>query len=400
MKINQNLALALIAVMVGAGVMWSLLEYSPMRHQHEIHFDSKEEVHGADEHGTTPRVRLSADQLKANGMLVERAVIADFVTAISVPGQLVLNTDHEARVSSPVTGTVRSATVQVGSKVEAGDVLATIESPQLSDASARYLAAQARLALAQSTFDRERALWQKKISAEQDFLAARSVLTEARIEHQGAMQSLMSLGLSEKKVRALKAGSHLAQFSLIAPIAGTLLSKDLTQGEAVDSEKPLFRIADLSTLWIDLAIPVNEMITVSAGQSVWVSNQSGQKTQGRVIFVQPELDRASQSGSVRVAIDNAEGAWRSGEYVQASIQTAKPKKAISVPLSAIQMLENEPSIFVEEDDGLAPRVVLLGDRSGDRQEIVSGLNEGERFITGNVFVLKADLGKSEATHDD
>lgn len=400
MKISQNLSLLCVAVTVGAGVMWCVLEYSPLKHQHEMHLGSTKQsmAEEGDGHADSGHVKLSEAQLQASDLAIETAAMADFVTALALPGQLVLSTDREARISSPVSGTVRSAPIQIGSKVQAGDVLATIESAQLSDASARYLSAKERLDLAQSLFAREQSLWQKKISAEQDYLAARGALAEARIEAQSALQSLMSLGLSEKNARALKAGSHLARFALRTPISGTLLSKDLTLGEAVGSDKPLFRVADLSVLWIDLAIPVNDLSLVRAGQSVWVSNKSGQKTKGQVVFVQPELDSASRSGSVRVQIDNAQGAWRSGEFVDAMIQTDEPKLAISVPVSAIVMIENEPSVFVEGSEGLAPRVVKVGNRSGDRQEIISGLSAGERFVTGNVFVLKADLSKSEAEH--
>ncbi|MFD0949280.1 efflux RND transporter periplasmic adaptor subunit [Paraperlucidibaca wandonensis] len=400
MKISQNLSLLCVAVTVGAGVMWCVLEYSPLKHQHEMHLGSTKQsmAEEGDGHADSGHVKLSEAQLQASDLAIETAAMADFVTALALPGQLVLSTDREARISSPVSGTVRSAPIQIGSKVQAGDVLATIESAQLSDASARYLSAKERLGLAQSLFTREQALWQKKISAEQDYLAARGALAEARIEAQSALQSLMSLGLSEKNARALKAGSHLARFALRTPISGTLLSKDLTLGEAVGSDKPLFRVADLSVLWIDLAISVNDLSLVRAGQPVWVSNKSGQKTKGQVVFVQPELDSASRSGSVRVQIDNAQGAWRSGEFVDAMIQTDEPKQAISVPVSAIVMIENEPSVFVEGSEGLAPRVVKVGNRSGDRQEIISGLSAGERFVTGNVFVLKADLSKSEAEH--
>lgn len=400
MKISQNLSLLCVAVTVGAGVMWCVLEYSPLKHQHEMHLGSTKQsmAEEGDSHADSGHVKLSEAQLQASDLAIETAAMADFVTALALPGQLVLSTDREARISSPVSGTVRSAPIQIGSKVQAGDVLVTIESAQLSDASARYLSAKERLGLAQSLFTREQALWQKKISAEQDYLAARGALAEARIEAQSALQSLMSLGLSEKNARALKAGSHLARFALRTPISGTLLSKDLTLGEAVGSDKPLFRVADLSVLWIDLAIPVNDLSLVRAGQPVWVSNKSGQKTKGQVVFVQPELDSASRSGSVRVQIDNAQGAWRSGEFVDAMIQTDEPKLAISVPVSAIVMIENEPSVFVEGSEGLAPRVVTVGNRSGDRQEIISGLSAGERFVTGNVFVLKADLSKSETEH--
>lgn len=396
----------LIAASAGAGATWGLMEYGPASHGHESHAESPapaaddhaEEGHA--EEGHAGAIKLTAEQLAANGLRIETAALGNFASGLSLPGQLVLNTDREARVLSPITGMVRSTSVQIGAQVKAGTVLAVIESTQLSDVAARYLAARERQALAQSLFVREESLWQKKISAEQDYLAARRELNDARIETQSALQSLLALGMSEQDARALKPGGRLASYALRAPISGTVLSKDLTIGETVTSDKPLFRLADLSTLWIDLAVSVSELGKVRAGQTVMVMDKAGMSTEGRVIFVQPELDEASRSGSVRVQIDNRQGLWRSGQFVQAQIQMGEVSQALSVPLSAIQMLENQPTIFVADTDGLEPRTVVLGRRSGERQEVISGLQAGERFAVGNVFVLKADLKKGEAEHED
>jgi cobalt-zinc-cadmium efflux system membrane fusion protein len=395
----------LIAVSAGAGMTWGLMEFGPARHGHESHAESP--TPAADEHageheeeGHAEAIKLTDEQLVANGLRIETAALGNFASGLSLPGQLVLNTDREARVLSPITGMVRSAPIQIGAQIKAGTVLAVIESPQLSDVAARYLAAKERQVMAQSSFAREESLWQKKISAEQDYLAARRELNDARIETQSALQSLLALGMSEHDAKALKPGGRLASYALRAPISGTVLSKDLTLGEAVTSDKPLFRLADLSTLWIDLAVPVTDLSKVRAGQTVVVTDKAGMSSQGRVIFVQPELDEASRSGSVRVQIDNSQGLWRSGQFVQAQIQTGAVSQTLSVPLSAIQMLENQPTIFVADKDGLEPRTVVLGRRSGDRQEVISGLQVGERYASGNVFVLKADLKKGEAEHED
>lgn len=396
----------LIATSAGAGATWGLMEYGPASHGHESHAESPapaaddhaEEGHA--EEGHAGAIKLTAEQLAANGLRIETAALGNFASGLSLPGQLVLNTDREARVLSPITGMVRSTSVQIGAQVKAGTVLAVIESTQLSDVAARYLAARERQALAQSLFVREESLWQKKISAEQDYLAARRELNDARIETQSALQSLLALGMSEQDARALKPGGRLASYALRAPISGTVLSKDLTIGETVTSDKPLFRLADLSTLWIDLAVSVSDLGKVRAGQTVMVMDKAGMSTEGRVIFVQPELDEASRSGSVRVQIDNRQGLWRSGQFVQAQIQMGEVSQALSVPLSAIQMLENQPTIFVADTDGLEPRTVVLGRRSGERQEVISGLQAGERYAVGNVFVLKADLEKGEAEHED
>jgi len=403
MNIVIKTLLLLLAVAIGSGMTWGLLEYGPFRHQHEVHLTPPAgwgHAEEADEKAHAPVIKLSAQQLAASDLRIETAAVARFASGLSLPGQLVLNTDREARVLSPITGMVRSAPIQIGAQVKAGTVLAVIESTQLSDVAARYLAAKERQAMAQSSFVREESLWLKKISAEQDYLAARRELNDARIETQSALQSLLALGVSEHDAKALRPGGRLASYALRAPIAGTVLSKNLTLGEAVTSDKPLFRLADLSTLWIDLAVPVSDLAKVRAGQTVMVTDKSGMSTEGQVIFVQPELDEASRSGSVRVQIGNTQGLWRSGQFVQAQIQVGEASQALSVPLSAVQMIENEPTIFVAEQDGLKPRTVVLGRRSGDRQEVINGLKAGERYVTGNVFVLKADLKKGEAEHED
>lgn len=405
MNIVIKSLLLLLAVAAGSGLTWGLLEYGPFRHQHEIHLTAPtgethaEDTEAAHTEGHAEAIKLTEEQLVANGLRIETVALGNFASGLSLPGQLVLNTDREARVLSPITGMVRSAPIQIGAQIKAGTVLAVIESPQLSDVAARYLAAKERQVMAQSSFAREESLWQKKISAEQDYLAARRELNDARIETQSALQSLLALGMSEHDAKALKPGGRLASYALRAPISGTVLSKDLTLGEAVTSDKPLFRLADLSTLWIDLAVPVSDLSKVRAGQPVVVNDKAGMSIEGRVIFVQPELDEASRSGSVRVQIDNSQGLWRSGQFVQAQIQTGAVSQTLSVPLSAIQMLENQPTIFIADKDGLEPRTVVLGRRSGDRQEVINGLKVGERYASGNVFVLKADLKKGEAEHE-
>lgn len=388
----------LIAAAAGAGMTWMLSDVGTARQP--VAQTAADQSSKTAEAAHVEAIRLSEQQLVASGLHVETATLSAFGGGISLPGQLVLNTDREARVLSPVAGLVRSAPVQIGAQVKAGTVLATIESAQLSEAAARYLAARERQLLAQSSFLREEGLWQKKISAEQDYLAARREANEARIETQSALQSLLALGMSEADARALKSGSRLASYALRSPVSGTVLSKAVTLGEAVASDKPLFRVADLSTLWIDLAVPVSELGKVSAGQIVSVSDKSGLRGEGRVIFVQPELDEASRSGSVRVQLDNALGQWRAGQFVQAQVQVEAVTEALSVPYAAIQTLDGQSAVFVSTKAGITPRTVVTGRRDGERQEIVSGLQAGERYVAGNVFVLKAELKKGEAGHDE
>lgn len=385
----------LVAALFGAALTWMLLK--PIRAERP---DAAEEEAEAESVKHDDAVRLSDTQLRASGIALQVAGHSSFVAALTLPGQLVLNTDREARVLPTVPGLVRSVPVQVGAVVKPGTVLATIESRELAEVAARYLAARERLVLAQAMFSREEGLWLKKISAEQDYLAARRELNEARVDTQSALQSLLALGMSERDAHALKPGARLSSYLLRAPIGGTVLSRDLTLGEAVSGEKVVFRIADLGSLWVDLAVSVEQLASIKPGQIVQIVDKAGMRDQGRVIFVQPELNEASRTGSVRVQLDNQDGRWRAGQFIQAELQTGVPMQALNVPVSALQSLDGKTVVFVAGATGLVPREVTLGRRGGEQVEVLEGLRDGERYATGNVFVLKAELKKGEAEHDE
>lgn len=399
-KVFRNAVFYVAMVLLGMALMFAGLRLGG-RIAHAppatVAASGHEEAGHAD--GEAGSVRLSPEQLKTAGITVETAKAEPFSAALELPGQLQLNSEREARVIAPLGGRVRSVPVQVGMKVRAGAVLATLESRELADASAGLLAARERRVLAESTFQREEGLWQKKISAEQDYLAARRDLNEARIAEQGARQTLLALGISEADVAGIRSGGSLAHYRLRAPLAGTVLTRDLTLGEALGTDKTVFRIADLSSLWIELALPAGDLALVQRGQRVFVSDGL-QQGEGRVLFVQPELDTASRTGSVRVEIDNRDGRWRPGQFLRAQLLGGKTTDVIAVPASALILLENRNVVFVESKDGFAVREVQPGRKAGGRVEILKGLTAGERYASGDVFLLKAELGKGEASHED
>ncbi|PTQ87160.1 efflux RND transporter periplasmic adaptor subunit [Agitococcus lubricus] len=374
--------------------------------EHKEHKDKKadeshEEHEGHEEHeATTSLIKMSPEQLKANGIRVEVATITPLAGSLKLPGQLGLNADQEARVISPVSGAVREIRVQTGAQVEKGSVLAMIESQELAEANAAYLNAKERTALAQLTFNREQELWQKKISAEQDYLQAKRNLAENQIEERSSRQKLLALGLSDGDLQSLKSGSHLARYALRAPLAGTVLSKELTLGEALGRDKVVFRLANLKTLWVDLTVPTEALTAIKAGQEVQVYNSDRTLTgTGKVVFIQPELSTASRSGSVRVVIDNRAGLWRAGMFVTATLETEKRTNVLNVPASAVQTVEGKSVVFVITPQGLQLRPVIIGDSNARRLTIVSGLQQGEQYVADGSFILKSELQKGEAEHE-
>lgn len=388
-----------------AGATFTLLVMLLWPHQSSDLDHDEDAIPAASEHPQAKTevraITLSSAQLATNGIRIETAASGPLASALTLSGQLVLDADHEAKVLTPVSGIVREIRVQTGAQVSTGSELAVLESRELADVNSQYLAARERRALASASFSREEGLWQKKISAEQDYLQAKKDLAEADIELGTALQKLLALGVPMDEAQHLKINERLARYALRAPIDGTVLSRDLTLGEAVASEKSVFHVADLRTLWVDLAVPIGDLPSIKTGQLVVICDTANTlEGEGKVLFIQPELDNTTRAGSVRVVIDNHTGQWRAGMAVNAELITGPAGDALSVPTDALQLLNDKPIVFVHTEDGLVPREVSVGRKAAGRVEIMSGLKVGDQYAAGASFVLKSEWQKGEAKDED
>lgn len=209
-------------------------------------------AHGGaeDNHAEEGRIALTAEQVAAAGIQVGTAGGGVLVSRVAVPGVLAANQDRLARVTARVGGTVAEVRRGLGDSVAKGDVLAVIESREIAEAKGEFLAASRTLGLAESTLAREARLWKQRISAEQDFLQARTAAEEARIRIDLSRQKLSALGLSEAEVAGLPAQpvASLRRLEVRAPIAGKVTARAAVLGAAVGGEAELFSVADLSSL--------------------------------------------------------------------------------------------------------------------------------------------------------
>lgn len=197
----------------------------------------------------------------------------------------------------------------------------------------------------------------------------------------------------------VESSTSLAPYQLTTAIDGVIIDKHITQGEAIDAEKGAFLVADLSDVWIDLAVYQKDLDKVARGQTVRISaGPSLPATDGTVSYLTPTVDPPTRTATARVVLGNADGRWRPGMFVTARV-LAPVEAALVVPLTAIQTLEGSPVVFVEAPEGFAPRPVILGTRGESQVAVLSGLRAGERVATAGSFLLKAELGKGAAEHD-
>lgn len=198
----------------------------------------------------------------------------------------------------------------------------------------------------------------------------------------------------------LESSESLAPYELKTLIDGTIIEKHLTRGEAIDRETQAFVIADLSTVWVDLSVYQRELERIRLGQVVRVrASDDRHPADGTIAYLTPGLDQITRTARARVVLPNPEGHWRTGMFVTA-LAVEPASAAVAVPASAIQTVQGQPSVFTVSGDEIRARTISLGRQGDTTSEVLSGLNAGEQVIATNSFLLKAELGKGEAEHED
>ena len=356
----------------------------------------KEDEHAGGHGGHGEAVSLSAEQIREFDIKIDEAKSGDISITIVRPAEIKFNQDRVAHVVPRVSGVVRSVSAREGQVVEAGTIMAVLDSRELADAKSSYLGAAERVHLADLTHVREKKLYEKKIFSEKRYLDAKSALAEREIDLRAASQKLRALGFDQTSIDKLvdSEDARLTEYQLIAPFSGQVISRHITRGEAIGSENEAFMLADVSQLWIDITIYPKDLGLVKARQriSVYLEDGLGPVT-GRIDFVTPHLSEATRTAIARANVTNPDGRLRPGQFVKALVETGSTPASIRVPKTAIQRVEESNVVFVSGDKGLSPRKVVLGRENGEFAEIVEGLNAGERYVSSGAFTLKAQLSK-------
>ncbi|MCA1427145.1 MULTISPECIES: divalent metal ion exporter adaptor subunit IhpB [Bradyrhizobium] len=200
---------------------------------------------------------------------------------------------------------------------------------------------------------------------------------------------------------AIESNQSLTVYELKAPIAGTIIERQISLGEYASEQKPAFVVADLSTIWVDLSIYRQDLRRVRLNDEVLIDPDDGRgEIKGTISYMAPIGSSETQTALARVVLPNPDGRLRPGLFVTARLILAARNVAVAVRRSAIQTLENKTIVFVREDgDKIEARPVETGDSDPRHVEIKAGLSAGEHYVAENSFVVKAEMGKGEAEHD-
>lgn len=199
----------------------------------------------------------------------------------------------------------------------------------------------------------------------------------------------------------IESNQSLTVYELRAPIAGTIIDRQAALGEFASEQKPVFVIADLGTVWADFAVYRRDLGRLQAGTTVLVDPEDGGPIiESKVSYLAPVGSADTQSALARAVVPNPEHRLRPGLFVTGRILLPKKQVPLAIKTSALQTHENKTVVFVRSGDRFEARPVELGDRDADYTEVRSGLESGEIYAAKNSFVVKAEIGKGAASHED
>ena len=369
---------------------------------------------------TPPATSTASNNSPTPASAQSSAIETEIVAPQSIAGVIpatgkILVPENSVAVIGPVNqGRIVRLYAGQGTRVRKGQKLADLESSDIDQAEADYLKAladyenalrssAAEVKLAQQSYDRNKLLFEQRVTAGKNLQSAEHDLEVAKAARESsingtkaaltaARRHLFILGLNDATIDALAKKTDLAAtFSLNSPIDGIVVERNATIGASVGTDANLFKIIDLSRVWIDADVFEKDLPRVRPGQEVKLTVTAFPQStfSGRVILINSVLDPETRTVKVRTEVANPDGRLKPDMFANVQIVTDVNRAAISIPQSAVLNDEGKAIVFVAEGNGYQKRQVQAGIKDNDRVEIVDGLTAGDKVVVkGNYLLLE------------
>lgn len=348
-----------------------------------------------DKPGDPQVVKIAPEMIRDLRVTTAKAEARAAGERVSVLAELRVNQDAYAEVASPSPSRVVRVLVKAGDEVKANQPLVELTSGDMSKARAEVQGADARLGLARKNLERKKGLLAERLIPEKDVIEAQAAVTEAEAARTVAAGALKQFAGSE-------GGSGLM---LRAPVAGTVIDRDVVVGQLADPSKTLFRIGDLSKLWLVAHVFERDAVRVHVGTTGMATFAAlpGKTIEGKIVWIGREVETTSRTVPVRLEVPNADAVLRPGMSATVSIPIGEASgQVVAVPIAAVQRVGDKWSVFVPKGPGtFEAKPVGRGRDLGGEVEILSGLTPGEEVVVDGAFLLKAEFDKArgEGGHD-
>jgi cobalt-zinc-cadmium efflux system membrane fusion protein len=339
------------------------------------------------------RIALADDEMRRAGLTVERLEWRPHKEIVALFGTVEANRDRLARVLPPIAGRLAQVRANLGELVAPGDVLAVLDSPELGEIRATHHQALTELTLAKAAHERAQRLVGDGSIAQKDVLRAKSDHDKALAGLNMTASKLASLGVPA----AAPPGTSPTALAVPAPFAGTIVEKPAVLGEYAQAYQPLFTLADLSSLWIEVTLYDRDIgeVAVGAPATVSIAAYPERRFAGRVNYISSLVDRETRTVKARIELANDDGRLKPGMFANVLIEKAAADRRLRLPETALVLLYGQLTAFVATPSGFEPRPVEMVERANGQVTIASGLEAGEQVVTAGVYALKARLLASQ-----
>ena len=348
---------------------------------------------------TTPpemEVTIPAEGLERMHLKFAKVTEAVVKVEVRVPGTVQPNAYKQVHVSPLVGGVVTQVAAELGQAVKRGQTLVQLFSRDLAEAQTAYV-----------SFNVELEVEHKKLVRTQELVrlgaASRQELEEVEANHQvhaahveEARQKLLLLGLDERQVADVAAGRKAStNIAITSPLDGVVTARSVNLGQVVTAAQDLLTVTDLSAVWIEANLLENDFGAVRVGTQAMISTPAyaGRQYQGAVSYIDPQVDPATRTARVRVAIDNPGFALRLGMFMDVLFASLTGRAVPAVPKQAIQVIGTTCVVFLSvkgETGRFLQRTVKTGEEAGTGIRVTEGLNAGDVVVTEGSVLLRAE----------
>ena len=346
-------------------------------------------------HASDPAVVAPGPELLAQLQLADVS-IRPVAETLRVAGRIDFDEQRLARIGATVTGRVTQIDALLGQEVKKGEVLARLNSSELSSQQLAYLKARSQLELNRRNAERAKALYEADVIAAAEVQRRASEYQISVAETRAAADQLHILGVSPAAVERLgKDGAVDSVTPVVATLAGVVVERKLAQGQVVQPADTLFVVADLSRLWAVAQVPEQQVSQVKVGQSVSIEVPAlgNERLVGKLIFVGQTINPETRTVLVRTELDNHDGRLKPAMLASMLIE-ARPVERMVVPSSAVVRENDEDHVFVAEGDGVFRLLkVKLGPELTGMRVVLSGLKGNEKLVVSGAFHLNNERNR-------
>jgi cobalt-zinc-cadmium efflux system membrane fusion protein len=338
----------------------------------------------------TPAAELVAQLKLAN---VASKPVAE---TLRVAGRIDFDEQRLARIGATITGRVTEIDAVLGQSVKKGDVLARLNSSELSTQQLAFLKAKAELELNRRNAERAKALFDADVIALAELQRRQSEYQISVAETRAAADQLQLLGVTPAAIERLgREGAVNSLMSVVSTLSGVVVERKLAQGQVVQPADALFVVADLSSLWAVAQVPEQQVSRVKEGQSVIIEVPAlgNEKLWGKLVFVGQTVDPDTRTVLVRTALDNRDGRLKPAMLASVLIE-AKPSDRLVIPAAAVVRENDIDHLFIAEAAGAFRLVkVKLGVEQGGQRVVLTGLKGDERIVIEGAFHLNNERNR-------